>query len=75
MDQGGGTEQGWIFLTTWLCRYGQILLPGLTPAKAAEVKERLTEHLVKPVKFVEQVQQMDADGGKDLHGGWHLVRC
>lgn len=34
------------------------------PEKAAAVKERLTEHLVKPVKFVEQVQQMYAGGAR-----------
>jgi len=34
------------------------------PVKASAVKERLTEHLVKPVKFVEQVQQMYAAGAR-----------
>ena len=34
------------------------------PEKALAVKERLAEHLVKPVRFVEQVQQMYADGAR-----------
>lgn len=34
------------------------------PANAEGVKERLTEHLVQPVRFVEQVQQMYADGAR-----------
>nr|WP_199074996.1 type I polyketide synthase [Pedobacter sp. ASV19] len=37
---------------------------GLYPVKGEEVKQRLCEHLVKPVKFVEQVQQMYADGAR-----------
>ncbi|WP_316752724.1 SDR family NAD(P)-dependent oxidoreductase [Pedobacter gandavensis] len=34
------------------------------PQTAIAVKERLTDHLVKPVRFVEQVQQMYADGAR-----------
>ncbi|MBB6107928.1 polyketide-type polyunsaturated fatty acid synthase PfaA [Mucilaginibacter lappiensis] len=34
------------------------------PVKANEIKERLTDHLVKPVKFVEEVQQMYAAGAR-----------
>ncbi|MCX2453793.1 SDR family NAD(P)-dependent oxidoreductase [Pedobacter sp. PLR] len=34
------------------------------PKTAIAVKERLTDHLVKPVRFVEQVQQMYADGAR-----------
>lgn len=34
------------------------------PTNAEAVKERLTDHLVKPVKFIEQVQQMYADGAR-----------
>ena len=34
------------------------------PSNAAAVKERLTDHLVQPVRFVEQVQQMYADGAR-----------
>lgn len=34
------------------------------PVKASEIKERLTDHLVKPVKFVEEVQQMYAAGAR-----------
>jgi acyl transferase domain-containing protein/acyl carrier protein len=34
------------------------------PVNAEAVKERLTDHLVKPVQFVEQVQQMYADGAR-----------
>ncbi|RQO75115.1 erythronolide synthase [Pedobacter sp. KBW06] len=34
------------------------------PAGAEAVKERLTDHLVQPVQFVEQVQQMYADGAR-----------
>jgi len=34
------------------------------PAQSEAVKERLTDHLVKPVKFVDQVQQMYADGAR-----------
>lgn len=34
------------------------------PVNAEAIKERLTEHLVKPVKFVAQVQQMYADGAR-----------
>lgn len=34
------------------------------PADAASVKKRLTEHLVKPVRFVEQVQQMYEHGAR-----------
>ena len=37
---------------------------GLYPENALAVKERLAEHLVKPVRFVEQVQQMYADGAR-----------
>lgn len=34
------------------------------PVNAEAVKERLTDHLVQPVQFVEQVQQMYADGAR-----------
>ncbi|MEN0057018.1 MAG: acyltransferase domain-containing protein, partial [Mucilaginibacter sp.] len=34
------------------------------PKKAAEIKERLTDHLIKPVKFVDEVQQMYASGAR-----------
>jgi acyl transferase domain-containing protein/NAD(P)H-dependent flavin oxidoreductase YrpB (nitropropane dioxygenase family)/acyl carrier protein len=34
------------------------------PANADAVKERLTDHLVKPVKFIEQVRQMYAEGAR-----------
>ncbi|WP_158795359.1 type I polyketide synthase [Pedobacter sp. L105] len=34
------------------------------PIAAASVKERLADHLVKPVKFAQQVQQMYADGAR-----------
>ncbi|MBB6498059.1 type I polyketide synthase [Pedobacter cryoconitis] len=34
------------------------------PVGAREIKERLTDHLIKPVKFVDQVQQMYADGAR-----------
>ncbi len=37
---------------------------GLYPAEAEAVKERLTEHLVQPVKFVEQVKEMYKDGAR-----------
>jgi len=37
---------------------------GLYPTGAEAVKERLTDHLVKPVKFVEQVKQMYQDGAR-----------
>lgn len=36
----------------------------LYPKGAEAVKERLTDHLVKPVKFVEQVEQMYQDGAR-----------
>jgi acyl transferase domain-containing protein/NAD(P)H-dependent flavin oxidoreductase YrpB (nitropropane dioxygenase family)/NAD(P)-dependent dehydrogenase (short-subunit alcohol dehydrogenase family)/acyl carrier protein len=36
----------------------------LYPMQAKAVKERLTDHLVKPVKFAEQVQQMYAAGAR-----------
>lgn len=34
------------------------------PVNAGAIKQRLTEHLVKPVRFVEQVQQMYVDGAR-----------
>ncbi|WP_419788551.1 beta-ketoacyl synthase N-terminal-like domain-containing protein [Mucilaginibacter sp. SP1R1] len=34
------------------------------PVQAKEIKERLTDHLVQPVKFVEEVQQMYASGAR-----------
>ncbi|MDH6250335.1 acyl transferase domain-containing protein/NAD(P)H-dependent flavin oxidoreductase YrpB (nitropropane dioxygenase family)/NAD(P)-dependent dehydrogenase (short-subunit alcohol dehydrogenase family)/acyl carrier protein [Chryseobacterium sp. H1D6B] len=34
------------------------------PAEASEIKERLTDHLVQPVRFVEQIQAMYADGAR-----------
>jgi acyl transferase domain-containing protein/NAD(P)-dependent dehydrogenase (short-subunit alcohol dehydrogenase family) len=37
---------------------------GLYPVGSEAVKERLTDHLVKPVKFVEQVKQMYEDGAR-----------
>lgn len=34
------------------------------PATASEIKERLTDHLVQPVRFVEQLQAMYNDGAR-----------
>ncbi|WP_407667050.1 SDR family NAD(P)-dependent oxidoreductase [Mucilaginibacter sabulilitoris] len=34
------------------------------PTQAADIKERLTDHLIKPVKFVDEVQQMYAAGAR-----------
>ena len=34
------------------------------PENATEIKERLTDHLIKPVKFVDEVQQMYASGAR-----------
>ncbi|MDB4923263.1 type I polyketide synthase [Mucilaginibacter sp.] len=34
------------------------------PVKADKIKERLTDHLIKPVKFVTEVQQMYAAGAR-----------
>jgi acyl transferase domain-containing protein/NAD(P)H-dependent flavin oxidoreductase YrpB (nitropropane dioxygenase family) len=34
------------------------------PEQAAQIKERLTDHLIKPVKFVDQVQEMYAAGAR-----------
>ena len=34
------------------------------PTKASEIKDRLTDHLVQPVKFVEEIQAMYADGAR-----------
>lgn len=34
------------------------------PATAEQIKERLTDHLVQPVRFVEEVQQMYAQGAR-----------
>lgn len=34
------------------------------PATVSEIKERLTDHLVQPVRFVEEIQAMYADGAR-----------
>ena len=34
------------------------------PVQAGQIKERLTDHLIKPVKFVDQVQEMYAAGAR-----------
>jgi len=34
------------------------------PVQADQIKERLTDHLIKPVKFVDQVQEMYAAGAR-----------
>jgi acyl transferase domain-containing protein/NAD(P)H-dependent flavin oxidoreductase YrpB (nitropropane dioxygenase family)/NAD(P)-dependent dehydrogenase (short-subunit alcohol dehydrogenase family) len=34
------------------------------PEQAGDIKERLTDHLIKPVKFVDEVQQMYAAGAR-----------
>ncbi|MDN5285186.1 MAG: erythronolide synthase [Mucilaginibacter sp.] len=34
------------------------------PVRAGEIKERLTDHLIKPVKFVDEVQEMYAAGAR-----------
>ncbi|WP_143152416.1 type I polyketide synthase [Chryseobacterium arachidis] len=34
------------------------------PANASEIKERLTDHLVQPVRFVEELQAMYEDGAR-----------
>ncbi|MCE3076200.1 type I polyketide synthase [Chryseobacterium gwangjuense] len=34
------------------------------PTKASEIKERLTDHLVQPVRFVEELQAMYEDGAR-----------
>ncbi|MBV8325012.1 type I polyketide synthase [Chryseobacterium sp.] len=34
------------------------------PAKASEIKERLTDHLVQPVRYVEEIQAMYNDGAR-----------
>ncbi|MDN3548142.1 type I polyketide synthase [Mucilaginibacter aquaedulcis] len=34
------------------------------PENAEEIKERLTDHLIKPVKFVDEIQQMYASGAR-----------
>jgi len=34
------------------------------PTKASEIKERLTDHLVQPVKYVEEIQAMYNDGAR-----------
>ncbi|MFU1858509.1 SDR family NAD(P)-dependent oxidoreductase [Sphingobacterium sp. NGMCC 1.201703] len=36
----------------------------LYPTSASEIKARLTEHLVQPVRFVEELQAMYADGAR-----------
>ncbi|WP_370896067.1 SDR family NAD(P)-dependent oxidoreductase [Chryseobacterium gossypii] len=34
------------------------------PAETSEIKERLTDHLVQPVRFVEEIRAMYADGAR-----------
>ncbi|KDN53839.1 type I polyketide synthase [Flavobacterium seoulense] len=34
------------------------------PTTASEIKERLTDHLIKPVRFVEEIQAMYKDGAR-----------
>ncbi|CAM3602229.1 MULTISPECIES: type I polyketide synthase [Sphingobacterium] len=37
---------------------------GLYPSSASEIKAQLTDHLIQPVRFVEQLQAMYADGAR-----------